>query len=109
MRGYIRMTRSRPVIICVVMICVSFFLAVPAIPQDRTMFPAVRGMHHMIGAGNPMEVEAGYRILEQGGNAIDAGVAAVFAATVTEQDHICLGGEMPLLVKVNGKPVVVIS
>jgi gamma-glutamyltranspeptidase / glutathione hydrolase len=87
----------------------AIFLAAPAIPQDKTMFPAVRGMKHMIGAGNPMEVEAGYRILEQGGNAIDAGVAAVLAATVTEQDHIGLGGEMPLLVKVNGKPVVVIS
>ena len=73
------------------------------------MFPAVRSMHHMIGAGNPFEVEAGYRILEQGGNAIDAGVAAVFAATVTEQDHIGLGGEMPLLIKLPGKPVIAIS
>lgn len=73
------------------------------------MFPAVRAMHHMIGAGNPYEVEAGYRILEAGGNAVDAGVAAVFAATVTEQDHIGLGGEMPLLIKLPGKPVIVIS
>jgi gamma-glutamyltranspeptidase / glutathione hydrolase len=84
-------------------------LAVPAMPQDKTMFPAVRGVRHMIGAGNPLEVEAGYRILEQGGNAIDAGVAAVLAATVTEQDHIGLGGEMPLLIKLPGKPVIAIS
>jgi gamma-glutamyltranspeptidase/glutathione hydrolase len=84
-------------------------LAAPAAPQDRTMFPAVRAMHHMIGAGNPLEVEAGYRILEQGGNAVDAGVAAVLAATVTEQDHIGLGGEMPLLIKPSGKPVIAIS
>ena len=73
------------------------------------MFPAVRGMHEMIGAGNSLEVEAGYRMLEQGGNAVDAGVAAILAATVTEQDHIGLGGEMPLLIKMTGKPVVVIS
>jgi len=78
-------------------------------PQDRTMFPAVRGTREMIGAGNSMEVEAGYRILEQGGNAVDAGVAAVLAATVTEQDHIGLGGEVPLLIKLPGKPVIVIS
>jgi gamma-glutamyltranspeptidase/glutathione hydrolase len=84
-------------------------LALPAMSQDKTMFPAVRAMRHMIGAGNPFEVEAGYRILEQGGNAVDAGVAAVFAATVTEQDHIGLGGEMPLLIRVPGKPVIVIS
>ncbi len=84
-------------------------LAVPAVPQEKTMFPAVRATHHMIGAGNQLEVEAGYRILEQGGNAIDAGVAAVLAATVTEQDHIGLGGEMPLLIKLPGKPVIAIS
>lgn len=84
-------------------------LAAPAMPQDRTMFPAVRAMHQMIGAGNPFEVEAGYRILEQGGNAVDAGVAAVLAATVTEQDHIGLGGEMPALIKMAGKPVIAIS
>jgi gamma-glutamyltranspeptidase / glutathione hydrolase len=84
------------------------FLAI-ANAQDRTMFPAVRGTQQMIGAGNSMEVEAGYRMLEQGGNAVDAGVAATLTATVTEQDHIGLGGEAPLLIKMKGKPVVAIS
>jgi gamma-glutamyltranspeptidase / glutathione hydrolase len=84
-------------------------LALPLAAQDRTMFPAVRGMRQMIGAGNSMEVEAGYRILEQGGNAVDAGVAAILAATVTEQDHFGLGGEAPILIKMHGKPVVAIS
>jgi gamma-glutamyltranspeptidase / glutathione hydrolase len=87
-----------------------FFAALSAFAQNpRSMFPTVRGTRQMIGAGNSMEVEAGYRILEQGGNAIDAGVAATLAAAVTEQDHFGLGGEMPLLVKMNGKPVQVIS
>jgi gamma-glutamyltranspeptidase/glutathione hydrolase len=87
-----------------------FIAALSAFAQNpRTMFPAVRGTRQMVGAGNSLEVEAGYRILEQGGNAIDAGVASVLAATVTEQDHFGLGGEMPLLVKMNGKPVVVVS
>src|SRR5580700_5587523 len=81
----------------------------PAMSQDRTMFPAVRGMHQMIGAGNNMEVEAGYRMLEQGGNAVDAAAAAILVATVTEQDHIGLGGEAPIIIKMAGKPVVVIS
>ncbi|MGA3201124.1 MAG: gamma-glutamyltransferase, partial [Bryobacteraceae bacterium] len=84
--------------------------ALSAFPQNpRTMFPAVRGTREMVGAANNLEVEAGYRILEQGGNAVDAGVASVLAAAVTEQDHFGLGGEMPLLVKMNGKPVVVVS
>jgi gamma-glutamyltranspeptidase/glutathione hydrolase len=87
-----------------------FIAALPAFAQNpRTMFPTVRGTRQMIGAGNSMEVEAGYRILELGGNAVDAGVASVLAATVTEQDHFGLGGEMPLLVKMNGKPVAVVS
>ena len=73
------------------------------------MFPPVRATRQMIGAGNNFEVEAGYRILEQGGNAVDAGAAAILAATVTEQDHIGLGGEAPILIKLAGKPVVAIS
>lgn len=74
-----------------------------------TMFPPVRGTHHMVGAANNLEVAAGYHILEIGGNAIDAGVATVLAATVTEQSRFGLGGEMPLLVKMAGKPVIAIS
>lgn len=75
----------------------------------RTMFPPVRGTHEMVGAANNLEVEAGFRILTQGGNAIDAGVATVLAAGVTELSRFGLGGEMPLLVKPAGKPVVAIS
>jgi len=78
--------------------------------QSRhTMFPPVRGTHEMVGAANNLEVEAGFRILTQGGNAIDAGVATVLAAAVTEQSRFGLGGEMPLLVKPTGKPVIAVS
>ena len=76
---------------------------------QATMFPPVRGMREMVGAANNLEVEAGFRILGQGGNAIDAGVASVLAAAVTEQSRFGLGGEMPLLIKMAGKPVVAIS
>jgi gamma-glutamyltranspeptidase/glutathione hydrolase len=81
-----------------------------AIAQDEaTMFPPVRGIHEMVGAANNFEVEAGYRLLTQGGNAVDAGVASVLAAGVTELSRFGLGGEMPLLIKMAGKPVIVIS
>jgi gamma-glutamyltranspeptidase/glutathione hydrolase len=73
------------------------------------MFPPVRGTREMIGAANNFEVEAGYRMLTQGGNAVDAGVAAVLAAAVTEQSRFGLGGEMPLLVKLAGQPAVAVS
>jgi gamma-glutamyltranspeptidase/glutathione hydrolase len=74
-----------------------------------TMVPPVRGIHEMVGAANNFEVEAGYRILTQGGNAVDAGVASVLAASVTELSRFGLGGEMPLLVKMAGRPTVAIS
>jgi gamma-glutamyltranspeptidase/glutathione hydrolase len=89
---------------------IAFAAALPAFAQNpSTMYPAVRGTHFMVGAGNNLEVAAGIRVLQQGGNAVDAGVATVLAAAITENDHFGLGGEMPLLVKMNGKPVVVIS
>src|SRR5438876_9159444 len=78
--------------------------------QTRTtMFPPVRGTREMVGAANNFEVEAGFRMLTQGGNAIDAGVASVLAAAVTEQARFGIGGEIPILIKMSGKPAVAIS
>lgn len=80
-----------------------------AVAAPPTMFPPVRGLKEMVGAANNQEVEAGVRILAQGGNAVDAGVAATLAAAVTEQSRFGLGGEMPLIIKMAGKPPVIIS
>jgi gamma-glutamyltranspeptidase/glutathione hydrolase len=87
------------------------FSVVIARSQDtvRTMFPAVRGLHEMVAAANNLEVAAGLRMLAQGGNAVDAGVATVLAATVTEQSRVGLGGEIPILIKLKDKPVIAIS
>ncbi len=73
------------------------------------MFPYVRGTREMVGAANNFEVESGYRMLTQGGNAVDAGVASILAAAVTEQSRFGLGGEAPIMIKLAGKPVVVVS
>ena len=75
----------------------------------KTMFPEVRAMHEMVGGGNNFVVEAGMRILRTGGNAVDAGAAAVLAAAVTEEDHFSMGGEMPAIIKMKGQPPQVIS
>jgi gamma-glutamyltranspeptidase/glutathione hydrolase len=83
--------------------------AILLLADPPTMFPPVRGTHHMVGAANNQEVEAGYRILEKGGNAVDAGVSSVLAAAVTEQSRFGLGGEMPLIIKMAGKAPIVIS
>jgi gamma-glutamyltranspeptidase/glutathione hydrolase len=84
--------------------------ALPAAAQNpSTMFPPVRGLHEMAAAANNLEVEAGFRMLTAGGNAIDAGVAATLTATVTEQSRVGLGGEIPILIKLAGKPPIAIS
>src|SRR5712691_9934735 len=89
---------------------VFFFLLTTLAAQTRTtMFPPVRGTREMVGAANNFEVEAGFRILTQGGNAVDAGVAAILAAAVTEQARFGIGGEIPILIKMSGKPAVAIS
>lgn len=76
---------------------------------EKTMFPQVRTMHAMVAGGNNFVTEAGLRILHEGGNAVDAGVAAMLAAAVTEEDHFSMGGEAPILIKLKDAPVQVVS
>ncbi|MGH7246462.1 MAG: gamma-glutamyltransferase family protein, partial [Pseudomonadota bacterium] len=84
-------------------------ISATALWGQQTMFPSVRGTREMVGAANNLEVEAGFRILTEGGNAVDAGVATVLTAAATEESRFGLGGEMPLLVNMAGQPVVAIS
>src|ERR1700730_6446726 len=91
------------------LLVLAIFTTILSAQTRPTMFPPVRGTHEMVGAANNFEVEAGYRILTQGGNAVDATAASVLTAAVTELSRFGLGGEMPLLVKMAGKPVIAIS
>jgi gamma-glutamyltranspeptidase/glutathione hydrolase len=59
----------------------------------------VVGRVGVVAAGRHFAAEAGMRMLSRGGNAIDAGVAATFAAAVTEISHFGLGGEVPIIVR----------
>jgi gamma-glutamyltranspeptidase/glutathione hydrolase len=69
-----------------------------AILGSTTYRPEVVGRVGVVAAGRHFAAEAGLRMLARGGNAIDAGVAATFAAAVTEISHFGLGGEAPLIV-----------
>ena len=52
--------------------------------SDRLTRPVVSGFRVMATAGTPLTTAAAIRVLNRGGNAIDAGVAAAVAAAVVE-------------------------
>jgi gamma-glutamyltranspeptidase/glutathione hydrolase len=61
--------------------------------------PVVRGTRGAIGAGTPLVTETAMRVFHAKGNAVDAGVAAMFASAVSEFSHFGFGGEAPLLIR----------
>ncbi len=67
-------------------------------PSRETMRPEILGTHGLVAGGRNYSVAAGARMLNQGGNAIDAGVATVFAASVVEISHFGFGGESPAMI-----------
>jgi len=58
-----------------------------------------RGTRGAIAAGTEFATDAGMRMYYVGGNAVDAGIASMFAAAVTEFSHFGWGGEAPILVR----------
>ena len=58
----------------------------------------VLGRRWMVAAGHPLAAQAAARILEAGGNAIDAGVAAGFTLGVVHPDMVSFAGVAPILV-----------
>jgi gamma-glutamyltranspeptidase / glutathione hydrolase len=60
--------------------------------------PPVMGRNAGVSAGHPLTTAAGFEILARGGNAFDAGVAALLVGGVVEQDLYSLGGEALVLV-----------
>ena len=63
------------------------------------MRPVVRGTRGAVGAGTPMATEAAMRAFHAGGNAVDAGIASLFAGAVSEFSHFGFGGEAPILIR----------
>ncbi len=60
--------------------------------------PTIMGTRHVIAAGHYLAAHAGFEILEAGGNAVDAGVAAGIAVGVLQTDKVNFGGVAPLIV-----------
>jgi gamma-glutamyltranspeptidase/glutathione hydrolase len=79
------------------------------VSQADTFRPVVRGRRGVVAGGQPLSVEAGMRVLQRGGNAVDAGVATILAASVIEFSHFSFGGEVPILIKLKGRDVAVVE
>jgi gamma-glutamyltranspeptidase/glutathione hydrolase len=73
-------------------------LGADGIVGSSTYRPEVVGRVGVVATGRHFASEAGMRMLARGGNAVDAGVAATFAAAVSEISHFGLGGEVPIIV-----------
>jgi gamma-glutamyltranspeptidase/glutathione hydrolase len=59
---------------------------------------SIMGTRHVISAGHYLAAHAGFEILEAGGNAIDAGVAAGIAIGVLQTDKVNFGGVAPQII-----------
>ncbi len=78
-------------------------------PSNRPIRLPSRGTHGAVAGGSEYATEAGMRMYFAGGNAVDAGIATMLAASVTEFSHFGLGGESPILVRTKAGKVYAIA
>ena len=88
----------------ILLVAIAVLMAVATgIAQRRAPEPLVRqpvrGTRGAVAAGSDYAAGAGMRMLVAGGNAVDAGVASIFAAATTEYSHVGWGGEAPILIR----------
>jgi gamma-glutamyltranspeptidase/glutathione hydrolase len=67
--------------------------------SERPVRLAARGTRGAVAGGTDYATDAGMRILESGGNGVDAGVATTLAASIVEYSHFGFGGEAPILIR----------
>ena len=65
-----------------------------------THHPRVIGTRHMVASANYLAAQAGFEILEAGGNAIDAGVAGGIALGVLQCEYVHFAGVAPIMIHI---------
>ncbi len=96
----------------IVLILVVIYLLLPKGPRESMAFddphlkdrPAVTSQHYMAAAGTPWATRAAMDTMANGGNAVDAAVAALLALNVTYGEAASFPGVAPILIydAVNG-------
>ena len=64
-----------------------------------SVVPAARGHHYVVSTGHELATLAAFEALENGGNAIDAGVAAILTLGVVYSDQVSVAGVAPMIVR----------
>jgi gamma-glutamyltranspeptidase/glutathione hydrolase len=65
-----------------------------SIPSLR---PTIAGTRHVVSAGHYLAAQTAFQVLEAGGNAIDAGVAAGLAMGVVQSELVNIAGVAPII------------
>ena len=63
-----------------------------------TTRPVIMGTHGVVTSGHYLATAAGFRIMQQGGNAIDAAATMCFCLNLLEPQSNGIGGEVPTLI-----------
>lgn len=72
-------------------------MVMAGLPTAQTYRPSITGSHYMVSTGHYVATAAAVHILEQGGNAFDAGVTAGICINVLQPDMTNIGGVAPIL------------
>lgn len=88
-----------PVIALLAALPVWFPVGAPAQEPPPFQLQVDYSAHGMVAAGQPLATWAGVQMLEAGGNAADAAVAAAFAIAVVEPTMNSIGGRTQILVR----------
>ena len=70
-----------------------------AVAQAKTPdFWKANGAQGAVVAGGAEAADTAIKVLESGGNAVDAAVAAMMVLSVTDSGNFCFGGEVPIII-----------
>ena len=86
--------RGNPLVLAVCLLALTALPAVTASDQQHT----ASGSKGLVVSGRAAATAAGITMLDQGGNAADAGAATLLALSVTQVGAFCIGGEVPVLI-----------
>ena len=64
-----------------------------------SVVPVARGHRYVVSTGHELATLAAFEALENGGNAIDAGVAAILTLGVVYSDQVSVAGVAPMIVR----------